>query len=202
MFRKHPSAASCRKDDIFHEVEPDDAGALIVVKVTADGVLDHVLQFLEGVRLRENGVPEGRSLEDALGAFCDGEDDLAVGYFAAPRRVYPPPTTGDTSSAVRESGVGPWCYVSPMAKKKKKRRPAPKAGTAWRRMLRSCSEKTVSWLDSLALTRVQRDRIAHAVNLAQLVSLRQGVVIGTEEALERIAQTWLDAHRERTGPSG
>ena len=86
-----------------------------------------------------------------------------------------------------------------MAKRKKRRFPRG-VDRDWREVLRGSSAETVAWLESMNLTRHQRGRLSLAVQLARRVALRQGEVIGTDQALERIAQTWLDDHPEQGVP--
>lgn len=76
------------------EVESDHSGPLGLIEVDGDGVADHVSEFVRGVGLGVDRVPEGAGLEPALGRIGDEEDDLvshgvSVSTKLRPRQALP-----------------------------------------------------------------------------------------------------------------
>ena len=83
---------------------------------------------------------------------------------------------------------------------KRKRKHHKRRGSAigqtmtWQWMIRESSDDFREWLEGLELTRRQRESVCRAVKLARFVARSKGEVISPEEAMGKIAQTWLDHH--------
>jgi len=70
--------SSCGNDLVPRDVEPNHRRTIILIEVTADRVLCHRLQLLDGVGLREDGVPERASFVAALRGLLDNKDDFLI----------------------------------------------------------------------------------------------------------------------------
>lgn len=80
-------------------MEPNQARRLPFLKMTTNGIPDIGAQCLPGIRLRDDGMPEGTGDETALGFFFAAlKDDLAHGFNVSRgrlrREVWPAPPGG------------------------------------------------------------------------------------------------------------
>ncbi|HXT87376.1 MAG TPA: hypothetical protein VN745_10160 [Verrucomicrobiae bacterium] len=73
-------AASNRNDLVLDDVQPDNPGPLLIVKMTSYCVLHFPFQFIQRFRLRENRVAKSARLVAAFGRFLNGENDLRLAH--------------------------------------------------------------------------------------------------------------------------
>jgi len=69
-------------------VQADDRRLPASIKVASDGIPEHDFQLIQSVRLREDRMAQGASLEAAFGRFLHREDDFALRHRSTPLKHY------------------------------------------------------------------------------------------------------------------
>ena len=73
-------AASNGDDLILDDVKTNDGWCGIVIEVASHGVANHGLQFFQGFRLSENGVPEGAGFKSTFGRVLNRKNYFTVAH--------------------------------------------------------------------------------------------------------------------------